>query len=79
MFEAQGLIFTIHDEIKILELLKSSNGISFRIIHIDDLPHYALIAKIRDFQKRGLTTNADGILDITEQGTEYLNQLLSSN
>jgi len=79
MFEAQGFIYTIHDEIKILNLLKSSNGISFKVMHIDDLPHYAILAKVRDYQKEGFTTNIEGIFNITEQGIEYLNQLLNSN
>jgi hypothetical protein len=38
MFEARGLTITINDEIKILELLKNSNGIDFITIHIDSIP-----------------------------------------
>jgi hypothetical protein len=78
MFEAHGLTITINEEIKILALLKNSNGIHFKTIHIDNIPYYAILAKVRDFQKRVFTTNIDGTLDITEQGMEYLNQLLKS-
>jgi|GEM_PF-5449261 len=78
MFEAQGYIYTDANEIKILDLLKNSDGISFRAIHIEDIPYYGIVAKVRDWQKQGLTSNIDGILGVTEQGIEYLNQLLSS-
>jgi hypothetical protein len=78
MFEARGLTITINDEIKILELLKNSNGIYFKNIYIDSIPYYAILAKVRDFEKNGVTTNIDGTLDITEQGIEYLNQLLNT-
>jgi len=69
----------INDEIKVLELLKNSDGIDFKEINIEGIPYYAVIAEIGNFRKRGLTKNIDGILGITEQGIEYLNQLLSSN
>jgi hypothetical protein len=72
-------LLDINEEIKVLELLRNSDGIDLKEIHIDDIPYYALIAEIRDFQKRGLTKNIDGILGITEHGIEYLNQLLNSN
>ena len=79
MFEAHGYVFTTDDEIKILDLLKSSGGISFKLIHIEGLPYYFVLTKIRDYQKQGFTTNIHGMLGITEQGVEYLNQLLFSN
>ena len=75
---AEVFIFTTEDEIKILTSLKSSGGISWKVIHIEGLPYYGVVAKVRDYQKQGFTTNTDGILGITEQGKEYLNQLLDS-
>lgn len=69
----------INEEIKVLELLKNSDGIDFKEINIDDLPYYGLIAEIKGFEKRGLTKNINGILCITDLGIEYLDQLLNSN
>jgi hypothetical protein len=68
-----------NNEIKVLELLKNSKGIYWKELYLDDLPFYAIVAIARDLEKRGFTTNIDGILDITEQGVGYLNQLLNSN
>ncbi len=71
-------IFTTDGEIKILDFLKSSGGISWKVINIEGLPYYGVVAKVRDYQKQGFTANIDGVLSITEHGEEYLNQLLDS-
>lgn len=68
-----------NDEVKILQLLKNSRSIHLKKIHLDDYPYYAIIAIARDLQKRGLVTNIDGMLDITNEGIEYLNNILFSN
>jgi len=78
MFEAFSFTFTIDDERKILALLKSSGGISWGAINVEGLPYYGAIAKVRDYQKQGFTTNINEILGITERGNEYLNQLSAS-
>jgi hypothetical protein len=70
--------FTTDDEIKILTLLKRSDGISWKVIDVEGLPYYGVVAKVRDFQKQGFTTNVEGILGITEKGEKHLNQLLYS-
>jgi hypothetical protein len=66
-------------EIKVLELLKKSNGIHFTDAHLEDFPYFAISAFARDLEKGGYTSNTNGILDITEEGKEYLIKLLSSN
>jgi len=66
-------------EIKVLELLKKSNGIHFTDAFLEDLPYFAIAAIARDLEKKGFTSNTNGILDITEDGEEYLNKLLNSN
>jgi len=67
------------NEIKVLELLENSKGIYFKEIYLEYLPYYAILAIARDLEKRGFTTNNNGIIDITEQGKEYLIELLNSN
>ena len=76
--------FTNENEIKVLEFLKNSKGIHSRKIIIEEidlenLPCYAILAIARDLEKRGFTSNSNGVLDITEQGKEYLIKLLNSN
>jgi len=71
-------MWSVDDEIKILELLKNSNGIDSKTIQIDDIPYYAILAIVRDLEKRGFTTNVERTFDITEQGIEYLNKLNSN-
>ncbi len=66
-------------EIKVLELLKKSNGIHFTEANLQDLPYFAIAAIARDLEKKGLTSNTNGILDITQEGKEYLIKLLNDN
>jgi predicted transcriptional regulator len=66
-------------EIKVLELLKKSNGIHFTDANLEDLNYFAIAAIARDLEKKGFTSNTNGILDITENGKEYLIKLQNSN
>jgi hypothetical protein len=66
-------------EMKVLELLKKSNGIHFTDAFLEELPYFAIAAIARDLEKRGFTSNTNGILDITENGREYLIKLLNSS
>ena len=59
-------------EIKVLEYLKNSNGVHFTQASTDDMNYFEISAIARDLQKKGFTSNNDGILNITEQGKEYL-------
>jgi hypothetical protein len=72
----QVILLDIKDEIKILEQLKNYNDNYFKTIHIDGIDYYAIVAKIRDYEKSGFATNINGKYDITEKGVEYLNELL---
>jgi predicted methyltransferase len=65
------------NEIEVLELLKNSKGIYWKELYLEDLPFYAILAIARDLEKRGFTTNNNGIIDITEQGKDYLIKLLN--
>lgn len=69
----------VENEIKVLELLKKSKGIHFTDANLKGLPYFATAAIAMDLEKRGFTSNNNGILDITEEGKEYLIKLLNSN
>jgi predicted transcriptional regulator len=71
--------FNCDKQIKILEYFKKSNGVYFTETHLDDMNYYEIAAIARDLEKKGLTSNNNGILDITEQGKEYLTNTLNSN
>jgi predicted methyltransferase len=72
-------VLNVNEEIKVLEILKNSGSINFRVMHIDEIPYHALLAQIKDYEKRRLIKHTNDMISITEQGIEYLNQLLSSN
>ena len=59
-------------EIKVLEYLKNSNGVHFTKASTDDMNYFEVSAIARDLQKKGFASNNNGILNITEQGEEYL-------
>ena len=68
-----------HKEIKVVEFLRKSRGVHFIEAYLDDMNNWEIAAIARELEKRGFTSNSNGLLDITEPGIEYLNKLLKSN